>query len=456
MKKILILYFTLFFSVLVWAQQQPGFKSLRYNDDFTYLKTDSLKNIYKKAKYISLSHNTNDYISFGGEARLQYINTVNNKWGDESDAADGYLLSRYLLHTDVHFKAFRFFAQLQSSLANGLPDPSPVDENTIDVHQVFLDIDLIKTDSVKLSARIGRQEMMYGSQRLISVREGPNSRLAMDGLKLIVAKNNIETEAFYLHPIANIPGSFNDAFNENAKLWGSYTVVNNVKLINNIDFYYLGIWKKMTKLNNAEGKELRHILGLRVWKNKGAWKYDIEAAYQFGKLAQSTISAWTISSNVNYTLTKVKLKPVLGLKTEIISGDHNSNDNRIETFNPLYPRGAYFGLVALIGPANLYDIHPSLDLNLTKKLAFGADYDIFWRWSNNDGIYAPNMQLLYSGKDSKKSFIGTQLAADFEYTANRFLSFTLEGAWFDTGAFLKEVGLGKDYLYAAFTTQFKF
>jgi len=146
----------------------------------------------------------------------------------------------------------------------------------------------------------------------------------------------------------------------------------------------------------------------------------------------------------------------LGLKTEIISGDHNSNDSQIETFNPLYPRGAYFGLVALIGPANLYDIHPSVDLNITEKLAFGTDYDIFWRLSNNDGIYAPNMQLLYSGKDSKESFIGTQLAADFEYTANRFLSFTLEGAWFDTGAFLKKAGSGKDYLYAALTAQFKF
>lgn len=456
MKKLLILYFSIFCGFLVWAQQQPDFKSLRYNDDFTYLKQDTVKNLYKKAKYIAFNKDNDDYISFGGEARIQYINTVNNKWGDESDAKDGYLLSRYLIHTDLHFKIFRFFTQLQSSLANGLPDPSPVDDNTIDLHQVFLDVNLIRTDAGNATARIGRQEIMYGSQRLISVREGPNSRLSMDGVKLIWDKKDLKTELFYLHPIANIPGSFNDKFNKNAKLWGSYTVVNNVKLINNIDFYYLGIWKSMAKLDNADGKELRHTLGTRIWKNKGDWKYDIEAAYQFGDLAQNKIRAWTVSSNINYTLTEVKLKPVLGLKTEIISGDHNSNDSQIETFNPLYPRGAYFGLVALIGPANLYDIHPSVDLNITEKLAFGTDYDIFWRWSNKDGIYAPNMQLLYSGKDSKESFIGTQLAADFEYTANRFLSFTLEGAWFDTGAFLKKAGSGKDYLYAALTAQFKF
>jgi hypothetical protein len=39
---------------------------------------------------------------------------------------------------------------------------------------------------------------------------------------------------------------------------------------------------------------------------------------------------------------------------------------------------------------------------------------------------------------------------------NDFLSFTLETGWFNAGSFLKEVGTGKDYFYAALTAQFKF
>lgn len=65
------------------------------------------------------------------------------------------------------------------------------------------------------------------------------------------------------------------------------------------------------------------------------------------------------------------------MKTEIISGDKHSDDNHLQTFNPLYPRGAYFGLVALIGPSNLIDIHPSINFTLTEKLGLGFDYDIF-------------------------------------------------------------------------------
>ncbi|RZJ55860.1 MAG: hypothetical protein EOO44_01665 [Flavobacterium sp.] len=438
------------------AQQKPVFQKLRYEDDFTYLKADSAKNVYEKIKYIPLGKNEKFYATIGGEIREQYFYTVNDKWGDETDGGDGYLLSRYLLNADVYFGRFRTFIELQSSLANSKIDPSPVDENELDFHQAFLDVDLIQNTAQQLTFRVGRQEMSYGSQRLVSVRERPNNRIAFDGMKLFYKNKNWQTDAFYTHPIANISGVFNDDFNENAKLWGSYTVIHKVPFIQNIDLYYLGLWKNRAVFDNAIGEETRHSVGTRIWKTKGNLKYDFEALYQFGKINSQNISAWTLSSNTSYTFDNVKFKPEMGLKTEFISGDKNSNDNKLQTFNPLYPKGAYFGLVGLIGPSNLIDIHPSIAFDLTEKLGFGIDYDIFWRANRNDGLYAPNMQLLYSGKDTTERFIGTQLISNFDYTVNNFLTFSIEGAWFNAGAFLKEVGTGKDYFYSAITAQFKF
>jgi hypothetical protein len=66
------------------------------------------------------------------------------------------------------------------------------------------------------------------------------------------------------------------------------------------------------------------------------------------------------------------------------------------------------------------------------------------------------MQLLYSGKDTTERFIGSQLISNLDYSMNDFLGFTLEAGWFNAGSFLKEVGTGKDYFYAALTAQFKF
>jgi hypothetical protein len=456
MKNIFCLSLLLGFIFSSNAQEKPVFQKVRYDDDFRYLKADSTKNLYEKIKYIPLGKNDKFYATIGGEIREQYIFTVNDKWGDETDSGDGYLLSRFLLNADVHFGIFRTFVELQSSLANSKIDPSPVDENKLDLHQAFLDVDFIRNESQQLTFRVGRQEMSYGSQRLISVRERPNSRISYDGMKLFFKDENWQTDAFYTHPIANVPGVFNDDFNDNAKLWGSYTVIHKVPFIQNIDLYYLGLWKNRAVFDNAIGEETRHSFGTRIWKSKGNWKYDFEGLYQFGTINNKTIAAWTLSSNTSYTFENIKFNPELGLKTEIISGDKNSDDNRLETFNPLYPKGAYFGLVGLIGPSNLIDIHPSIALDLTEKLGFGIDYDIFWRQTISDGLYAPNMQLLYSGKDTTERFVGTQLISNFDYTVNPFLTLSLEGAWFDAGSFLKEVGAGKDYFYAAVTAQFKF
>ncbi|SEP08789.1 Alginate export [Flavobacterium sp. CF108] len=438
------------------AQQKPVFQKLRYDDDFQYLKADSTKTWYKKIKYIPLGKNDKYYASIGGEIREQYFYTVNDKWGDETTGGDGYLLSRYLLNADVHLGKFRTFIEFQSSLANSKIDPSPVDENELDFHQAFLDVDFIQNKNQQLTFRVGRQEIAYGSQRLVSVRERPNNRIAFDGMKLFYKNNNWQTDAFYSHPVANKPGVFNDDFNDNAKLWGSYFVIHKVPFIQNIDLYYLGLWKNRAVFDNAIGEETRHSIGTRIWKTKGNWKYDFEGLYQFGKIESQNISAWTLSSNTSYTFENVKFNPEIGLKTEFISGDKNSNDNQLQTFNPLYPKGAYFGLVGLIGPSNLIDIHPSIALDLTEKLGFGIDYDIFWRSSIHDGLYAPNMQLLYSGDNTTERFIGTQLITNFDYNVNPFLTVSIEGAWFDAGAFLKEAGSGKDYFYTALTAQFKF
>lgn len=192
------------------------------------------------------------------------------------------------------------------------------------------------------------------------------------------------------------------------------------------------------------------LLGTRIWKTKANWKYDFEGLYQFGKINSQNISAWTLSSNTSYTFENVKFNPRIGLKTEFISGDKNSNGNKLQTFNPLYPKGAYFGLAGLIGPSNLIDIHLSIALDLTEKLGFQIDYDVFRRSSIHGSLYAPNMQLSYSGDNTTERFIGTQLIANFDYNVNPFLTVSVEGSWFDAGAFLKETGSGKDYFYNRF------
>ena len=440
-----------------YSQELPAFRSLRFDEDYSFLENDTSANWYRKMKFSPLSKSRKTYISYGGDVRIQYFYTKNEGWGDAAEDKDGYILARFLAHADLHAgKHIRTFVQLQSSLSGSRIDASPVDDNPLELHQAFIDIKTKLAASALLTVRLGRQEFFYGSQRLVSVREGPNNRQSFDAVRSMLITGNYKVDFFYGHQVAAKKKIFDDGFNKNTKLWGAYIVRNKIPVLKNADIYYLGLWKRHTAFDDGQGKELRHSIGSRIWKSEVDWKYDIEALYQFGKFAGKTISAWTASVNTSYTFSKIRLKPEIGLKAELISGDKHYDDDKLQTFNPLFPRGAYFGLAALIGPVNLVDVHPSLSLSITNKLDIGFDYDIFWRYSRNDGLYGVNGSLIYSGRNINSKYIGDQPAFNLTYTPNTFLSFTTEFTWFDAGSYLKAAGAGKDILFTGITTQLKF
>ncbi|WP_439696836.1 alginate export family protein [Mucilaginibacter sp. AW1-7] len=445
----------LFFSIVscTCLAQETSFKQLRYDENYTYLAKDTSANWYNRLKFQSVSQDKAAYLSFGGEVRYQYFHFDNQDWGAAPADKDGFILTRYLGHVDFHAgKHFRTFVQLQSSLASGEAEkPSPVDQNLLDLHQAFVDV-----MTKDLTLRLGRQELSYGSQRLVAVREAPNNRQAFDAAKLMYGSKNLKLDVFYSYYVPAKPNIFDDGFNNGTQFWGAYGAFTQIPVVKNFDIYYLGIHKKAATFDDGKGAETRHSIGTRIWRTTPYWQYDLEGLYQFGNFATGAISAWTLSANISHTFYQTKLKPQIGLKTEAISGDKNYGDGRLNTFNPLFPKGAYFGLAALIGPYNLLDAHPYFQFNLTKKLVFSADYDLFWRMNRNDGLYAVNGKVIYSGKAGSSKQIGRQLGGALEYTINKYLYLRQEITWFSAGDFLKEAGPGKDILMAGSTITLKF
>ena len=456
MKTIALLFFILT-SCACLAQEAP-FKQLRYDENYASLSKDTSANWYHLLKFIPVSKNKATYFSFGGEVRYQYFHFANQDWGEAPPDRDGYVLTRYLGHVDFHAgKHFRTFIQLQSSLASGQEEtPSPVDQNPLDLHQAFADYATGLNNGRNLTFRIGRQELSYGSQRLVSVREAPNNRQSFDAAKVMYVSKNAKLDLFYSHYVPARPNIFDDGSSNATQFWGAYGVFTKIPALQNFDLYYFGIHKKTASFDDGKGNETRHSIGTRLWATTATWQYDAEGLYQFGDLGASTISAWTISANIAYTFYQAKLKPQIGLKAEAISGDKNYDDGRLNTFNPLFPKGAYFGLAALIGPSNLLDAHPYVQFNLSKKLVFAADYDLFWRMNRKDGLYAVNGKLIYSGKAGNSKQIGRQLGGALEYSPNKFLYFRQELTWFSAGQYLKEAGPGKDILMTGSTITLKF
>jgi len=415
-----------------------GIKLMRYDEDYSNLK-DSDRNFYNTFKFLPLSVNKKVYLSFGGEIREEYGGKINEDW--IKDQGFNYsFLQRYSLYADLNIgKRLRFFAQVNSALENGSKyGPSPVDEDQLAVQNLFAEYRILKYSLNKLTVRVGRQEINYGSGRLISVREGTTVRQYFTGAKLMYAAPRFSLDAFVLEADEVNFGVLDNHPSHQANLWGAYSNLY-IQQGGNFDFYYLGIRRDNAEFEEGAEKEIRHTLATRYWKSGGGFIYNLEAAYQFGSFGNGNINAWTMAIELGYTFEQTRFKPSINLRNDYISGDQKAGDGRLQTFNPLYPKGGYFGFNPLIGPSNLIDLHPYLTLALTDKLSVQADVVFNWRYSTNDGIYRPSGNYNTAGSLSNHRFIGTTYLLSADYKVNNNLSFSCGGQYFRVGDFIKDI-----------------
>lgn len=291
---------------------------------------------------------------------------------------------------------------------------------------------------MQLLLRIGRQELDYGSGRLVSVRDGNNSRQYFTGLKFSYNKPKVKIDAFVLAADRTNPGSFDNETKFQGNLWGAYSDIRFAQTVN-FDFYYLGAMREQSRFEAGTDREVRHTVAIRHWKDDKLFKYNIETAYQFGKFGQNQISAWTLAIELRYRFNSVKFTPTVNLRHDYISGDKNALDNKLNSFNPLYPKGGYFGFNPLIGPSNLIDIHPYLTINFTDRFLFQIDLVYNWRYSLQDGIFHPSGSFNIEGSDSIARYIGTTYLLSADYRINNHFSLSAGYQYFRVGGFIKDV-----------------
>ncbi|MGE8302288.1 MAG: alginate export family protein [Sphingobacterium paramultivorum] len=415
------------------------YKLMRFEEDYSAL-ADSTRHGYQKLKYSPLTTDGKLWLSMGGEARLEYVDFNNEDWGRVKLGHNNFLLQRYSLHADLHFGTrLRLFTQLRSALQHGRKNGSrQIDEDQLNVQNLFIDGTLFKQNDKSVLIRLGRQELDYGSGRLISVGEGPNARRYFTGAKLAYNSSKVNIEAFAMMADTIRPGIFDNKPSKQVNLWGAYGKFI-VPQQANLDLYYIGIYRDRSAFEEGIAQETRHTVGTRIWKYGGGFIYNLEGAYQFGSFGQGKISAWTASVDIGYLFENTVLKPSINLRNDYISGDKKAGDGNLQTFNPIYPKGGYFGFSPQIGPVNLIDIHPYATLDLLSKLKMQVDVVFNWRHTLQDGLYRPSGSFNLPGSASRKRYIGTAYLANFTYAASKQLSLVTGIQYFKTGAFIEDI-----------------
>jgi len=440
----------------------PPLTPLRYDQDYSYLADPNARSgaWWEPLKYIPSDESDDVYLTLGGEVRVRYEHYENNNWGQEPAPDDGYVWYRVLPTADFHLgQHVRLFGELIGAWAEGKqPFNTPVDATGVDILQGFADFTVpLGDENTSLTLRPGRQLLSYGTERLIGTRYGPNVLQTFDAIKTFVDGDGWRVDGFYARPVEVGQDDFDDQSHEDFSTWALYSTIDlPVGKGSGLDVYYIGYDNDAAIFNQGPGSEQRHTVGARIFGEAQGWDWNWEAMYQFGEFGDGDISAWSASSSTGYTFADLPLSPRLGLKANIISGDDDPDDEDLQTFNPLFPKGKYFGELTLLAPENLINVHPTVDLHLGDGWSLGGAGVFYWRESTGDGIYGFGGNVIRGDGGSDERFIGAQGEVVLTYEYNRNLNALLSYSRFYPGAFIDDTGPSKtvDFVGAEINLQF--
>ena len=427
----------------------------RYQENYRSWADSSLSDPLDRLKYIGLGSNPDTYLTLGGDMRQAFEYFRNQAW--MNSGSNAYWLQRYRLLADLHVASrFRLYTELASSLSVGRNGgPRPIDENQFYLYQAFVDVSLLPNTAWNPTLRVGRQILLLGGTRLISPVLGVNVQQAFDGARLLLGGSGStdapwKFTAFALRAVRHELGALDDPVLDDAQqLWGGYYTWSGFQP--HLDVYYLGYERPEAEYFQGPGRELRRTVGVRLFSpRQQAIDYDHELMYQGGSYGPGNISAWAVSLNAGYNWLQAKLKPRLGMRADMITGDRNPNNPDLQTFNPLFLNAVYYGWPGTFTAANLSTLASSIRITLPSQSRVALNYIAFWRQQQEDGIYAPGQTLtippLPSDEESliADRFIGSQLELIFDLKISRHIGALITYNRFITDSFLEVADRAND------------
>jgi alginate export protein len=459
--------FTCMFGLAVMCITQPAlaqalrdpptpFGPLVYDNKFTSPTgiSDTLKNI-------PLGNNPGWYVNLGGSLRERFESFSNSTFGFRGAGgvpSEDYILHRLLLSGDFHFGPYvRTFVQFGDELEAGrLPGPQATDINRGDLAQGLVELNLPAGEGSTMNARVGRQEMTFGSGRLVDIREGPNIRQSFDGARVWTTLGDARVDAFWTRPVLNKQGWFDDTPDPAQQFAGAYatTPVATIPGLS-ADFYFLGLDRNNAVLDAGTANEHRYSVGSRLFGKAGPVDYNFEGAYQFGNFGDRPISAFALFSDTGYTIASAWGKPRFAVKADVASGGDSRGTGALGTFYPLFPKNNYFNEAGIQTFMNYIDIYPYVQIQPRQDLAFMVGVDVLWRENINDGFYQPPGMPVVAGNANNKRFLGEALNAQVQWQATANVDVNVAIVRFLADGFLRAAS-GRDITWAGGWMTFNF
>jgi hypothetical protein len=370
------------FSIMAFSFFDADFRYLDDPNNTEYDFFDPIKRVHLGDNWL---------FSTGGEFRFRYMNEVDSRLSGVDNTYD---LTRERVYADLWFRdVFRVYAELlyASTFNQDLP-PLVTDHNLGDFLNLFADLKLGEYANHPIYFRGGRQELLFGSQRLISPLDWVNTRRTFEGGRLFYRGDKWDLDAFVVSPVVPTFNHFFSSINQNQVFSGAWATYR-PKQGQAIDAYYLN-------LDNTSGTPVTlglpagpfnvSTVGGRWVGDANNWTWDFEGDLQFGDFQKRHVLAKAFAAGVGYRFADLPMTPQVWAYYDFASGDPDPSNTASSygTFNQLFPFGHYyFGYLDLVGRQNINDVNFQVSLFPTPWITTYLQYHVFRLDSAKDALY---------------------------------------------------------------------
>jgi hypothetical protein len=376
-------------------------------------------------------------VSLGGQARFrfEYRDPVAYTNLPTSTRSDDFFLERLRINLD--FKVtddIEVFMQPQDQRTWGQEATVLSDERNLDLHQGFAELRNLLGEPI--SVKVGRQELQYGDQRLISPLDWSNIARAWDGIKLRYAPGSWWIDGFYTVIRNALIGT-----GEKQDFWGFYASYRGVEN-HEFDVYVLGREIRDNSLVSETGQSgdlIDETAGARIKGAAAGFDYTVEAMDQYGRLSTDRVKAYAYAATLGYTF-NAPWKPRLGAEYDFASGDRNPADGKHGTFDPLFPyQHFYQGFADIFAFKNGKDLMGSVRVTPVEGLTVELDVHEFWLAQAGDAWYnAGGAVIRRDATGSSSRHVGAETDLHARVAAGKYVKFWVGWSHFFPGAFVRE------------------
>ncbi|MDQ6953900.1 MAG: alginate export family protein [Mariprofundaceae bacterium] len=355
------------------------------------------------------------------------------------------------------------FLQPQAiSIKNNTPATGTLNFTQADLIQAY-----VQYTSNDFAVRLGRQQLVYGDQRLLGHLGWKDVARTFDGVKGMYKSKSIKLDVFAVHPSdigAMTPSTANPQGKslitwEDRTLVGAYATYN-IAPKTGADAYFIN-WSHNQQASVGKGRNI-NTFGTRFFGKSNGFDATAEMVFQNGTwktgVSQSA-SAYAIKAG--YTLNTWKTR--LGIEYDFSPGDDKRNAASHKDFVfPFHTNHAHYGEMDFFSWANMKDLRLSLKTTPLKGLTLlGNVHFLSLDKATGDWLNVVGAGSIYPGSATyTQTKAGTEIDLKVVYKVAAMKGLKLVALYgvFNPGAAVSERNAGKadSATFAYFIAQYAF